>query len=164
MKNFLNKAFAWLIQYTIGLLFPWWLIDIINRSILESYDSKFLSYKKINRYTVGLIFPWWALFLVEGNKMSISTSDSRYFEKNHNQQKNKKVYCRYCGSSHSSVYGLTSGACRNNPSGGRHVVYDGELKPRYTCKFCGMTHTSIYNLTSGACHNNPSSGKHEPAL
>ena len=40
----------------------------------------------------------------------------------------EKVYCKYCGSSSSSISGLTSGSCSKNPEGKKHVPYEGDEK------------------------------------
>ncbi len=79
-------------------------------------------------------------------------------------------YCEYCGQRHSSVTSLTSGSCPKHPLGahkGKHKLYEGGEKTKYTCKYCGTTHSSIAILTSSTCPRHPDGshkGKHAPAL
>jgi len=81
-----------------------------------------------------------------------------------------KIYCEYCGYSASSVSGLTSGWCSRHPDGsnkGKHKLYEGGEKTKYTCKYCGYGASSISGLTSGWCSRHPAGsnkGKHLPAL
>ena len=81
-----------------------------------------------------------------------------------------KFYCEYCGQSFSSVSSLTAGSCCRHPNGsckGRHKLYEGSEKPRYTCKYCGQQFTSISSMTAGSCYRHPNGsckGKHAPAL
>ena len=78
--------------------------------------------------------------------------------------------CRYCGAQASSVSSLTSMSCSRHPNGpgkGKHVLYEGSEKPKYTCKFCGSQSSSISSLTSMSCARHPNGagkGKHEPAM
>ena len=46
----------------------------------------------------------------------------------------EKVYCKYCGSSSSSIRGLTSSSCSKNTEGKYHVPYEGSEKSKYECK------------------------------
>ena len=69
----------------------------------------------------------------------------------------------YCGSSSSSISGLTSGSCSKNPDGNKHVPYEGDEKSKYECKYCGSSSSSISGLTSGSCSKNPHGNKHVPA-
>jgi len=73
-------------------------------------------------------------------------------------------YCKYCGSSYSSVSSLTSGSCIKNPEGRNHSLYEGSEKQQYTCKYCGSNYSSISSLTSGSCIRNPHGKNHVPAL
>ena len=81
-----------------------------------------------------------------------------------------KVYCKYCGKEASDVRTLTACVCPRHPDGpnkGRHVLYEGSIKSRYTCKYCGHTASSIMTLTACMCPRHPkgtNKGKHEPAL
>ena len=82
----------------------------------------------------------------------------------------KYFYCRYCGVRRESVQSLTSGFCLRHPDGpnrGRHALYQGREKSRYTCVFCGVKRADIATLTSGFCLRHPAGpnkGRHEPAL
>jgi len=49
-----------------------------------------------------------------------------------------KFYCEYCGNSASSVSILAGGWCGRHPDGcnkGKHKLYEGGEKPKYTCKY-----------------------------
>lgn len=65
VKRFFGKVFSTLIQYTIGLVMPWWLLNAINKGLISSYEKKFYRFSKLHRYTYGIILPWWFLFIVE---------------------------------------------------------------------------------------------------
>jgi len=79
-------------------------------------------------------------------------------------------YCEYCGTKYSSVSSLTGSPCHRHPDGvnkGKHKLYEGSEKPKYTCKYCGNGSSSILSLTSSPCHRHPNGinkGKHSPAL
>ena len=79
-------------------------------------------------------------------------------------------YCKYCGHKATTVASLTSAMCIRHPNGphkGRHALYEGSAKEKYTCKHCGMQFTSIASLTAAKCIRHPSGshkGNHEPAL
>ncbi len=79
-------------------------------------------------------------------------------------------YCEYCGTKRSSVSSLTSSNCSRHPLGpnkGKHKLYEGPEKSKYTCKYCGTQRSSISSLTSSNCHRHPegaNKGKHSPAL
>ncbi len=81
-----------------------------------------------------------------------------------------KVQCKHCGTSSSSISSLTSMPCNRHPLGsgkGKHVLYEGSEKPKYTCKYCGSSSSSISSLTSVYCNRHPNGsgkGMHEPAL
>jgi hypothetical protein len=81
-----------------------------------------------------------------------------------------KYYCKYCGTSASSVSGLTINSCSRHPLGpnkGKHVLYEGSEKAQYVCKYCGTKASSISGLTINSCSRHPNGsnkGKHEPAL
>ncbi|MDR2835173.1 MAG: hypothetical protein LBV69_03090 [Bacteroidales bacterium] len=50
-------------------------------------------------------------------------------------------YCEYCGAKYSSVSSLTSNWCSKHPDGaskGKHKLYEGSEKNKYTCKYCGQ--------------------------
>lgn len=85
-------------------------------------------------------------------------------------KKQAAVYCKYCGHKASSVAGLTAAMCIRHPNGphkGRHVLYEGSAKEKYTCKHCGGQFNSIASLTAAKCirhPNGPHKGNHEPAL
>jgi len=76
-------------------------------------------------------------------------------------------YCEYCGQRFSSVVSLTAGSCSRHPLGsgkGKHKLYEGSEKSKYTCKYCGQTFSS---MTAGSCSRHPNGvgkGKHAPAL
>lgn len=80
------------------------------------------------------------------------------------------VYCEYCGLKSNSVSNLTFNACPKHPNGqgkGKHSLYQGSEKAKYTCKFCGITHSTIAALTFNTCPrhaNGAHKGHHEPAL
>jgi transcription elongation factor Elf1 len=82
----------------------------------------------------------------------------------------KYFYCRYCGIKNSSIAGLTASSCIKHPLGpnkGKHAVYEGSEKARYTCKYCGFKASSIAALTTSFCRRHPNGtnkGRHEPAL
>lgn len=79
-------------------------------------------------------------------------------------------YCKYCGQRFNSVRSLTSLMCVRHPDGpnkGKHALYEGSIKQRYTCRFCGQQFNSIQSMTAFVClrhPNGPNKGKHEPAL
>ncbi len=79
-------------------------------------------------------------------------------------------YCEYCGQKFSSVTSLTAGSCYRHPNGpnkGKHKLYEGSEKSKYTCKYCGQSFSSLTSLTAGSCYrhpNGPNKGKHAPAL
>ncbi len=75
-------------------------------------------------------------------------------------------YCMYCGTKASSVSSLTALSCMRHPSGkGKHQLYEGSEKSKYTCKFCGTSAGSISSLTALSCMRHPNGkGKHQPAM
>jgi len=79
-------------------------------------------------------------------------------------------YCEHCGTKSSSVSGLTTHPCGKNPLGnnkGKHKLYEGSEKSKYTCKYCGTSSSSIQSLTAQPCGRHPAGnnkGKHSPAL
>lgn len=79
-------------------------------------------------------------------------------------------YCEYCGAKASSINSLTAGSCHRHPSGagkGKHKLYEGSEKAKYSCKYCGIFTTTIANLVGGSCNRHPTGsnkGKHEVAL
>lgn len=79
-------------------------------------------------------------------------------------------YCEYCGQKFSSASSLTAGNCMRHPNGtykGRHKLYEGSEKSKYTCKYCGQTFNSISSMTAGNCMRHPNGtckGRHAPAL
>ncbi len=81
-----------------------------------------------------------------------------------------KCYCEYCGTGFPDVRNLTSGYCPRHPDGGnkgRHKLYEGGEKSKYTCKYCGLDRPTIASLTIAACPKHPKGKnirKHSPAL
>lgn len=79
-------------------------------------------------------------------------------------------YCKCCGNRASSISSLTSSTCSKHPLGpgkGKHILYEGSEKPKYSCKNCGNSASTISSLTSSTCSRHPNGagkGKHEPAL
>lgn len=79
-------------------------------------------------------------------------------------------YCEYCGQKFSSVSALTASPCFRHPLGankGKHKLYEGSEKQKYTCKYCGQTFNSISAMTASPCFRHPNGankGKHAPAL
>ncbi len=79
-------------------------------------------------------------------------------------------YCEYCGQKFLSVQALVAGSCSRHPNGagkGKHKLYEGSEKSRYTCKYCGLSFSSLATLTAGSCSRHPNGsgkGKHAPAL
>ena len=79
-------------------------------------------------------------------------------------------YCEYCGQKFSSVSFLTANSCAWHPNGplkGRHKLYKGSEKNKYTCKYCGQSFNSISSMTAANCPRHPNGslkGKHAPAL
>ncbi|WP_217451034.1 hypothetical protein [Bacteroides sp. Marseille-P8574] len=52
----------------------------------------------------------------------------------------EEFYCEYCGHKFPNVRLLVSGSCPRHPDGsnkGRHKLYEGSEKTKYTCKYCG---------------------------
>ena len=80
-----EKVLTALIQFTIGLILPWWVIDLINSQLVEGYVGKFYNYKKIIRYTVGIILPWWTLLGFQRNKTIVSAGTSSTLKKKKNK-------------------------------------------------------------------------------
>ncbi len=78
-------------------------------------------------------------------------------------------YCEYCGNKYSSVSSLTASNCSRHPAGsnkGRHKLYEGDEKSKYTCKYCGNSYSSISSLTASNCSRHPdgtNKGRHAPA-
>lgn len=79
-------------------------------------------------------------------------------------------YCECCGQKFSSVSSLTSNTCSRHPHGvgkGKHKLYEGSEKSKYTCKYCGQSFSSISSMTLNNCPRHPdgvNKGKHKPAL
>jgi DNA-directed RNA polymerase subunit RPC12/RpoP len=79
-------------------------------------------------------------------------------------------YCEYCGTKFSSVTSLTGASCQRHPNGankGKHKLYEGSEKSKYTCKYCGTSFSSLTSLTGASCQRHPNGankGKHAPAL
>ena len=80
------------------------------------------------------------------------------------------VYCKYCGTRAVSVSALTSGGCMRHPNGaykGKHMLYEGGEKSKYTCKYCGKSFSTLSSLTAAGCQRHPDGpykGKHSPSL
>ncbi|AWA30991.1 hypothetical protein HYN48_13375 [Flavobacterium magnum] len=79
-------------------------------------------------------------------------------------------YCEYCGVKASSISSLTINSCPRHPLGnskGKHKLYEGSEKSKYSCKYCGTSASSISSLTINSCPRHPngnSKGKHAPTL
>ena len=79
-------------------------------------------------------------------------------------------YCEYCGQKYPTVGALTAISCPRHPAGfncGKHKLYEGGEKSKYTCKYCGATQSVLGSLVSIACSRHPNGfnkGKHSPAL
>ena len=77
-------------------------------------------------------------------------------------------YCENCGTKSSSVSSLTANSCHRHPLGnGKHKLYEGTEKAKYTCKYCGQSFSSLSSLTASSCSRHPNGagkGKHAPAL
>ncbi len=79
-------------------------------------------------------------------------------------------FCEYCGTKYSSISSLTGSSCHRHPLGpskGKHKLYEGSEKAKYSCKYCGTSYSSLSTLTGSSCHRHPngaSKGKHSPAL
>ncbi len=79
-------------------------------------------------------------------------------------------YCKHCGARFSSVRTLTVATCPRHPAGchkGKHELYEGSEKQRYTCKYCGANFSSINIMTGSSCPRHPDGchkGRHSPAL
>ena len=79
-------------------------------------------------------------------------------------------YCEYCGQKFSSISSLTASSCMRHPLGsgkGKHKLYEGDEKTKYTCKYCGQSFASINIMTASSCMRHPSGagkGKHSPSL
>lgn len=64
ISRFFGRMFATIIQYTVGLVMPWWLIDGVNDFLIDSYEERFDDYSNWHKYTYGAILPWWIMFLI----------------------------------------------------------------------------------------------------
>lgn len=79
-------------------------------------------------------------------------------------------YCEYCGTKSSSISSLTASSCSRHPLGngkGKHKLYEGSERAKYSCKYCGTSFSSISSLTGSSCNRHPDGngkGKHAPAL
>ena len=79
-------------------------------------------------------------------------------------------YCEYCGQKYSNVTSLTANSCSRHPNGngkGKHKLYEGSEKSKYTCKYCGQSYSTLTSLTVNSCSRHPNGngkGKHAPAL
>ena len=79
-------------------------------------------------------------------------------------------YCKNCGEKFSNVKSLTSSNCVRHelgPHKGKHVLYEGSEKDKYTCKFCGNNFPSIKNMIHSFCSKHPNGahkGRHAPSL
>ncbi len=79
-------------------------------------------------------------------------------------------YCEYCGTKAASVSALTINSCMRHPLGsykGKHKLYEGSEKVKYTCKYCGTSASTIAALTINSCARHPDGshkGKHAPAI
>lgn len=81
-----------------------------------------------------------------------------------------KCFCEYCGREFPDVRQLASASCSYYPDGpnqGKHKLYEGGEKSRYTCKYCGRTFSSLMQLVTAPCSFHPNgtnNGRHSPAL
>lgn len=79
-------------------------------------------------------------------------------------------YCEYCGTKSSGISSLTGNSCSRHPLGpgkGKHKLYEGSEKTKYSCKYCGTSSSTLSSLTGNSCSRHPngvSKGKHSPAL
>ena len=79
-------------------------------------------------------------------------------------------YCEHCGQKFSSVQQLVSGSCSKHPDGhgkGKHKLFEGGEKSKYTCKYCGQQFSTLQQLVNGSCSKHPNGhgkGKHAPSL
>ncbi|MDF9830601.1 putative nucleic acid-binding Zn ribbon protein [Parabacteroides sp. PF5-6] len=79
-------------------------------------------------------------------------------------------YCEYCGKKYSNVKSLTGAPCYRHPNGankGKHKLYEGSEKTKYTCKYCGTLYPSLISMTGAPCYRHPNGankGRHSPAL
>lgn len=79
-------------------------------------------------------------------------------------------YCEYCGQKYGSINQLTLVSCQRHPNGphkGKHKLYEGSEKSKYSCKLCGQSYNSISQMTLVTCPRHPQGshkGKHAPAL
>lgn len=82
----------------------------------------------------------------------------------------QNFYCEDCGKPYPSVQQLTNGLCPRHPDGsnrGKHKLYEGGEKKKYTCKHCGKEYPTIAAMVIGPCPRHPKGsnhGKHAPAL
>ena len=82
----------------------------------------------------------------------------------------QNFYCEYFGKPYPSVQQLTNGLCPHHPDGsnrGKHKLYEGGEKKKYTCKHCGKEYPTIAAMVIGPCPRHPKGsnhGKHAPAL
>ena len=81
-----------------------------------------------------------------------------------------KVYCKNCGRSFPDVRAMAGGMCQYHPDGsfkGRHVLYEGSEKTKYTCKYCGRRFHDIHAMAGVKCQYHPDGsfkGNHSPEL
>ena len=79
-------------------------------------------------------------------------------------------YYEYCRHLFVDARQLVSATCSRHPDGnnrGRHKLYEGTGKSKYTCKYCGHTFSSIMQMVGGTCAYHPkgsNKGAHAPAL
>jgi len=68
------------------------------------------------------------------------------------------------------VSSLTASSCSKHPLGsqkGKHKLYEGAEKAKYTCKYCGQQFSTISSMTASSCFKHPNGnqkGHHAPAL
>ena len=79
-------------------------------------------------------------------------------------------YCEYCGTKGNTISNLVASSCHRHPFGagkGKHKLYEGTEKQKYSCKYCGTSSTTISGLVASYCHRHPNGagkGKHGVAL
>jgi DNA-directed RNA polymerase subunit RPC12/RpoP len=67
-------------------------------------------------------------------------------------------YCKHCGHKAPSIQVLTGQPCPKHPLGsnkGRHELYEGAEKSKYSCKYCGHSAPSIQVLVGQPCPKHP---------
>ena len=125
------------------------------------------------RIEIGRIFPHeqvWHGICLKGSAAPLHGGAGDPNNQHERKWKMANFYCKHCGARFSSVNSLTAGSCPRHPAGcnkGRHELYEGSEKDRYTCKYCGSNFSSISVMTGSSCPRHPNGcnkGKHSPSL